>query len=456
MVHGGVVTRRFLVAVLALALGTGCGSQWKRVGTEEPGPTAEETLTDVFNPNNAYRQMGRLTAPEPMPFIGHVAFADGPADSVIAVISLSLENRSLTFQREDDSFVARYRVEIRLQQEGDPPIRLAREEAVRVPTFQETLRNEESVLFQQSFHLMPGRYTVTIAVSDRASPSQSRAQAVYLAPDFAPGSTSEPMIVYQVTGRDSPRQPLSILLNPRGAVSYGGDTLLAYIEGYGFPKPTKVPFEVRDEFDKLVYSDSLLFQGVHPVESHIVRLAPDSQPLGEIVLAVGSDVERRATTALVSFSQGWVLTNYDEMLSLLRYFGRDNWVDSLRRTPQEQRSTVWREFWIATDPNRATPENEALDVYFARVQTANSLFRDEGVPGWRTDRGEVYITLGPPEEVFDNRTDAEGRFIAWSYIQLRLDLFFEDLARFGHYRLTPQSRADYSRVLVRVRRQGGG
>jgi GWxTD domain-containing protein len=456
VVYGGVVTRRFLVVVLVVAFGTGCGSQWKRVGTDQPGPTAEESLTDAFNPQNSYRGMGRLTAPEPLPFIGHVVFADGPADSVIAVVGLSLENRSLTFQREGDNFVARYRVEMRLQQEGDPPIRLAREEAVRVPTFQETLRNDESVLFQQSFHLTPGKYTIALAVSDRASPAQSRAQADYLVPDFAPGSTSEPMIVYQVTGRDSPRQPLSILLNPRGAVSYGGDTLLAYIEGYGFPEPTKVPFEVRDEFDKVVYSDSLLFQGVHPVESHIVRLAPDSQPLGEITLAVGSDVNQRTTTALVSFSQGWVLTNYDEMLGLLRYFGRDEWVDSLRRTPVAQRSNVWREFWEATDPNRATPENEALDVYFARVQSANTLFRNEGVPGWRTDRGEVYITIGQPDEVFDNRTDAEGRYIVWSYTELRVDLFFEDLARFGHYRLTPQSRADYSRVLVRVQRQGAG
>ena len=53
-------------------------------------------------------------------------------------------------------------------------------------------------------------------------------------------------------------------------------------------------------------------------------------------------------------------------------------------------------------------------------------------------------------------TDAEGRYIVWSYTQLRLDLFFEDLARFGLYRLTPQSRADFSRVLARVRRQGIG
>ena len=444
-----------MVVLLVVGFGAACGSQWKRVGTEDPRPTPEQTLTQVFNPNNMFNHMGRLTAPDPIPFVGHMAFADGPADSVIAILGVSLENRSLTFQREGDSFVARYRVEVRVQRQGDPPIEVAREESVKVPTFRETLRNDESILFQQSFHLLPGDYSVTVAVSDRASPAQSRARGTYTVPRFTPGTTTEPIIVYQVTGRDSPRQPLSILLNPRGSVSYGGDTLLAYIEGYGFSKPTKVPFTVRNEQNAVVYSDSLLFQGVHPIESQIVRLAPDSQPLGEITLTVGTDSARRAATALVSFSQGWVLTNYDEMVSLLRYFGHEDWVDSLRRAPPEARSTVWRDFWLATDPNEATPENEALDQYFARVEAANRLFRDEGIPGWRTDRGEVYITLGPPDEVFNNSSEAEGRFIVWSYTSLRLDLYFEDRARFGRFRLLPESRSEYSRVLVRVRRQAG-
>jgi GWxTD domain-containing protein len=446
--------RRLLVAALLTGWVAGCGSQWTRRGSDTPGETPEESLADVFNPNTAYQEMGRLTAPEPLPFIGDVVFADGPADSVIAVVALTLESQALTFQREGDGFSAHYLVEMRLQQEGDPPIRLAREEVVRVSTFEETLRDDESVLFQQSFHLTPGQYTVTIGISDRTSPSQSTAQATYLVPAFTAGTTSDPMIVYQVTGRNSPHQPLSVLLNPRGSVAYGVDTLLTYIEGYGFLEPTRVPFAVRDEFGKVIYQDSLLFQGVHPVESHIVRLAPEDQSLGELTLGVGEVGNERSTTALVAFSQGWVLKNYDEMISLLRYFGEDDWVDSLRNAPVEERAQVWHDFQIDTDPNKATPENEALDVYFTRVQMANSMFRNENMPGWRTDRGEVFITLGPADEVFDRRTEAEGRWIYWSYTTYRVELVFEDLAGFGRYRLTPDSRNDYIRVLSRLHRQG--
>ena len=45
---------------------------------------------------------------------------------------------------------------------------LTREEIVRVPTFQETLRADESVLFQQILRLTPGTYKVTVTVGTRA------------------------------------------------------------------------------------------------------------------------------------------------------------------------------------------------------------------------------------------------------------------------------------------------
>ena len=63
------------------------------------------------------------------------------------------------------SFVARYRVSLSFKREGAPSVDLAREEVVRVPTFQETLRSDESILFQQVLRLVPGAYNVSV---DRA------------------------------------------------------------------------------------------------------------------------------------------------------------------------------------------------------------------------------------------------------------------------------------------------
>jgi GWxTD domain-containing protein len=236
-------------------------------------------------------------------------------------------------------------------------------------------------------------------------------------------------------------------------VGYGADTLLAYIEGYGFPDATTVPFEVLDEQQNVIYNDSLRFRGGRAVESQVIRLAPDSISLGELKLVVGSGPAQRSVSALVSFSQAWVITNFDEMLDILRYFGQEAKVNAMRKAPVSERSRLWREFYAETDPNKITPENEALNQYFGRIAAANARFTDEGVQGWRTDRGEVFITLGPPDENLETPPGTTGRVVRWTYLTYRLSLFFQDETGFGRLRLTPGSRAEFERTLNRVRRQ---
>jgi GWxTD domain-containing protein len=439
--------------VLALLVGValGCGT-WKRVGDQEQ-PSPSETLTRMLNTTQFYQRLGRLAAAEPLPFVGSVAFTAGPADSVIGVLGLSLENRALAFQREGNVFVARYRVSLAFQREGAPSVDLVREEVVRVPTFQETQRADESVLFQQILRLVPGTYNVNVAVRDVGSTSESRATAGFTAPEFGSSSFTAPILTYQATGRGNLTDPLSIVLNPRGSVGYGSDTLLAYVEGYGFAGPAMVPFTVYDEQENPIYHDSLQFRGGRPVESQVIRLSPDSVALGELRLVMGSKPNERAVSALVSFTNAWVVTNFDEMLDLLRYFGEDERISAMRRAPDQERARLWREFYEQTDPNPASPENEALNQYFSRIQAANQRFTDEGVPGWRTDRGEVLINLGPPDESVESTPGTASRIIRWTYITHRLEVYFQDETGFGRLRLTPGSRAEYERIVARLRRQ---
>jgi GWxTD domain-containing protein len=176
--------------------------------------------------------------------------------------------------------------------------------------------------------------------------------------------------------------------------------------------------------------------------------------LGELKLVVGQGDQARSTSAVVSFSTAWVVTNSDDMIDLLRYFGHDDLLDSVRDAPASGRAPAWRHFWAVTDPNPQTPENEALDAYFTRLRIANERFTGEGVPGWRTDRGEVYITLGEPDETYDASAVARGRIIRWVYLRDQLQIDFTDDYGFGHFRMTPSSRAAYTTVLSRHRARG--
>ena len=443
------------VAAGALALAsvlTGCGS-WGRVGTQ-PAPQTGETLTQILDLNSVYRRLGRLTAGAPLPFVADLAFFAGPGDSTLAVFALSLENRNLSFQREGDAFVARYRVELSARPgDGGPPVVLVKEQIVRVASFAETQRNEESILFQEGLTLRPGPWHLGLQLTDLANNRSTTAARDYTVPAFGPGTLTAPYLTYQVKGRGSRSAPIAIILNPRGTLSYGSDSATAYVEGYAMPGPHTVPIRLVDSRDSVVLLDSLHFAGGREVESELLRFRPDSAPLGELRVIVGSGADTQSTAALVSFSQNWVITNFDDMLSLLRYYPDSPQLDSLRKAAPADRERLWRAFWKASDPNAATPANEGLDQYFLRIAVANQRFRDEGIAGWRTDRGEVLIRLGEPDEVYDASPVSEGRLIRWGYTSYQLVLYFVDETGFGRFRLTPSSRADMERVAARLSRQ---
>jgi GWxTD domain-containing protein len=444
--------RLTLVTVAALvALGCGGGGRARGGAPESPSPGADDAQSPGVA-TAAFRRIGRIAAGDPLSFAGSMVFVDGPGDTTLAVLALSLENRSLTFEREPSAYVARYRVEVGVKAAAGPPVDVGREEIVRVATLQETSRTDESVLFQQNFRLLPGKIQVSVAVRDVSSGLEGRAEQEFEVPAFGPGTTTDPILTYQAQGRGRPEDPLNLVVNPRGTAGFGGDTVLAYIEGYAFPRPRTLPFEVRNDQDSVIYRDSLRFRGGRAVESQVIRLAPDSLVLGEMRVVVGSGPDARQTTALVSFTPAWLVTSYDQMISLLRYFGPNPALDSLRKAAPADRTQLWREFWRTTDPNPKTPQNEQLDEYFTRVATANAQIKDEGVPGWRTERGEVFITLGAPDEITEANPGPQARIIRWTYSSYRLALFFVDESGFGRYRLTSQSRAEYERLQARLRR----
>lgn len=443
-------------ALAVLLLAVACGGGGRPAGGVTP--STEQTLTELFNLATVYQRIGRLAASGPLPFVGAVAFAAGSGDSTVTRIGLSFENHAFAFQRDAGAFSTRFRVEYSFQRAGLSPIQAVRDEIVRVQSFQETQRSDESVIVEQGFLLAPGAYTLTVTVRDPASAGFSRAEKAIEVPGFRAGSITPPILVYQARPRGATTDSLRLLLNPRGTVATGGgDTLLLYVEGYRFSGPATVPIEVRDDRDSLVHRSEIRFTGGKGVEAHVVPLGSDAPPLGELRITVGSGPSAQRTSALVSFSRSWVVTSYENLLNLLRYFvWAPDRLSALRNARAEDRPRLWREFWTATDPVPDTPENEALDRYFIRIAIANDRFRDEGGPGWRTDRGEVYITLGEPDQALETPPSSERRQVQWVYSAYRAVILFEGQVGFSRLRMTSASRSEFSRARAQVMRNGPG
>src|SRR5262245_56120286 len=64
----------------------------------------------------------------------------------------------------------------------------------------------------------------------------------------------------------------------------------------------------------------------------------------------------------------------------------------------EERDQFIEQFWLRRDPDPDTPENEYKEQYYERIQYANEHYAS-GIPGWKTDRGRIYVTFGKPDQV---------------------------------------------------------
>jgi GWxTD domain-containing protein len=119
----------------------------------------------------------------------------------------------------------------------------------------------------------------------------------------------------------------------------------------------------------------------------------------------------------------------------------------------EERENFIEMFWRRRDPNPDTEENEYREQYYERIAYANEHFTS-GIPGWKTDRGRIYITHGKPDSVESHPTGGaydrpvyEGGgntttypFEVWFYRHLDdvgegLEIEFVDPTGTGEYRL---------------------
>jgi GWxTD domain-containing protein len=67
-------------------------------------------------------------------------------------------------------------------------------------------------------------------------------------------------------------------------------------------------------------------------------------------------------------------------------------------TNDEERDNFIEAFWQRRDPTPDTEENEYKEEHYRRIAYANEHFA-AGIPGWKSDRGRIYIMYGPPDEI---------------------------------------------------------
>src|SRR6187397_1986108 len=152
----------------------------------------------------------------------------------------------------------------------------------------------------------------------------------------------------------------------------------------------------------------------------------------------------------------WLSTDVDYIIT------KDEKRAFLALTTDEERENFIENFWRRRDPNPDTEENEYREQYYERIAYANEHF-SSGIPGWKTDRGRIYIAWGKPDSIETHPTGGaydrpsyEGGgstttypFEVWWYRHLDnvgdgLEIEFVDPTGTGEYRLARDAHEKYA------------
>jgi GWxTD domain-containing protein len=126
----------------------------------------------------------------------------------------------------------------------------------------------------------------------------------------------------------------------------------------------------------------------------------------------------------------------------------------LQLDTNEEREQFIEQFWLRRSSNPDLPENDFKEEHYRRIAYANEHFAS-GIPGWKTDRGRMYIMWGPADEVeshptggtYDRPMDEGGGSTStypwetwrWRYLEgigENIILEFVDPSGSGEYHLT--------------------
>ncbi|MBZ5700716.1 MAG: GWxTD domain-containing protein [Acidobacteriia bacterium] len=126
----------------------------------------------------------------------------------------------------------------------------------------------------------------------------------------------------------------------------------------------------------------------------------------------------------------------------------------LQLSTNEEREQFIEQFWLRRSSNPDLPDNDFKEEHYRRIAYANEHFAS-GIPGWKADRGRIYIIWGPADEVqthptggtYDRPMDEGGGSTStypwetWRYRHLEgigedIELEFVDPSGSGEYHLT--------------------
>ena len=329
---------------------------------------------------------------------------------------------------------------------------------LRVARYSETTSRGEDLIDHVTFRLPEGKYRIDVALTDLTAERTSSANLEIEVPGVPAGQIWFTDLSFGTVSVDSLRGvaiPATFQSNP--SRHYGDNLPTLAVTGdivdnrpagavdsvyhIRFTVLSELQAEVAKGDTSLTRTGTRTLFLIHPrlelLDAGPYRFVLElTKPLIPVKGKKKATPIRREKAFNVDQSAASVTLDPRAALEVIRYIANEQElgeIDRLKTT--EEKRAFWEAFWKRRDPTPDTSQNEAMDEFYRRVQYSNQQF-GAGIPGWKTDRGRIYIVNGQPDEVVRNpfNFDRPPEEI-WYYYRERKTYVFVDRDGFGRYEL---------------------
>jgi GWxTD domain-containing protein len=323
-----------------------------------------------------------------------------------------------------------------------------------------------------TFAASPGAYRIELAVHDSATGRITRAQVPLTAFAARPAASDVQLAtgMRAATSADTARRSTELrkggvileaavqpLLTPnqaslgyylewygRGLVAETAAVSVRVLKADGTPlvttPPQRVPFDAGGGVTRGMVDLAGLPPGDYGFE--VVVQGRDTTVSRQAPFRMGGfeSVAMTAPAATADKFEAMTEAQLDTLYGPLIYLMTSDETGIFPSLTTEGKRSFLRRFWAKRDPTPGTARNEEQENFYSRIAEANRRYREGGaaeIPGWRTDRGRIFIKNGAPTEIL-KRPQAGNTlpYEAWKYSRDRaLKYVFMDLTQFGNYAL---------------------
>ncbi len=354
----------------------------------------------------------------------------------------------LHFIKSGNSYTAQYTITVRLVDRNDNTVvEESWDERAISAEFSETESDKVLSSSQRHFKVMPGTYRLISTMSEKETEGSVTQERGIVARDFASPSVSVSDIMLLLSSSSSGGR-LTIIPNIQGNVVSSSDSFPVFYEIYTARPGDSVyaTTEIAGVKDVPVYSSSrwiFLPDSVNAVFQNIPKhtLSMNDYRLAVTLRGSADETAAAGTSAVVPFSIHFIdlpptITDLDKAIEEMMFVASSSTIDSIMAAPDDvTKEKRFLRFWDTYKCRFSQSGRVSMAEYFNRVDYANKNFT-HFFPGWKSDRGMVYILFGPPDNVDRRPFNIDVKpYEVWYYYQKDRRFTFLDDSGFGDYKL---------------------